>query len=721
MGTTRLLDDASCCLEETGEQSMFISELGLMGLPGAIPEEQETTDYEVDTTLQSEDVEVRASRVAVLASGRCRGRAGRSCSPVVHGATPVCAISGRRSHSEKPRCSLSLGWHMRKAVARNEVEQLPTCPSTGSDDAIVGDCAAGERHSADHFFGKCPASRISSERSPMTKVSPEVLFPTHRAQGKIFDDYDLFDTIGHGSFGEVKVVRQKHTRQVRACKVVTVRRTAQLQLIETEMKLLKSLNHPNIVNMHEVYFEQSSWMGRRAAKMYLVQELCEGGDVASRITFHYDPRRRRPISEGLVASMMQQILSATQYCHDLGIVHRDIKPENLLFVDMRPGSTLKIIDFGLADFIDRLREGAREVEVPRSGPLGKLARSLPKLGKRRALSHVRKKVMQLAGTPHYMAPEMDKGVYDQKADMFSIGIVLCQLLTGVHPFYQRGVDDAKTVRMKIVAPDPVSLPEDHFSALSWEAGDLCRALLEKRPKRRLSAAQALAHPWFQDPEKPLPFGSPLKDRLSPPGSGSTAEGSASDTTWAESTSSACSTSTFDRLRAYQACHKLKRLALQLLAHELSEPQVKELRSRFMALNTRGDGSLSVEELAAGMRQAGYEMSMEELEHIVAALGGAESGRIGYAEFIAALVEQEVDFGEQDLRRCFQKLDIRSTGCIAYEDIRDALSSSDSSRPGITESEWEEIAMPGGSGGMRDRLELTFERFATLVRSQTGGR
>lgn len=335
---------------------------------------------------------------------------------------------------------------------------------------------------------------------------------------------------------------------------------------------------------------------------------------------------------------------------------------------------------------------------------------------RRTLSHVRKRVMELAGTPHYMAPEMEEGFYDQKADMFSIGVVFCQLLTGVHPFYQAGLDNAKSVRAKISAPEPASLPEEHFRALSGEARDLCCSLLEKRPKKRLSASQALAHPWFRDGQKTLPFGCSLPDRSFC--SGSTTGGSSSDATWAESMSPA---STFDRLREYQACHKLKKMVLQLLAHELSEPQIKELRSRFLALNTRGDGSLSLEELAAGMRQTGYKMSMEELEQIVAALGGAENGCIGYAEFIAALVEQEVDFGERDLKRCFDKLDARSVGRLAYEDIRDALSNIHSTRPGITESEWEEIAMPGGRGGMQERLDLTFERFAALVQSQPKGR
>ena len=113
--------------------------------------------------------------------------------------------------------------------------------------------------------------------------------------------------------------------------------------------------------------------------------------------------------------------------------------------------------------------------------------------------------MQKAGTPHYMAPEMIEGSYDQKADLFSIGIILCQLFTGWHPFYQPG-DDETAVRAKISSSEAVQFPMDIWSQVSPSALDLCRKLLDKSPKLRLSATSALAHEWFQDPSKPSPFG-----------------------------------------------------------------------------------------------------------------------------------------------------------------------------------------------------------------------
>jgi len=506
------------------------------------------------------------------------------------------------------------------------------------------------------------------------------LFPTYVGRLAIFDDYEFFGDVGSGSFGKVMVVRHKQTKQLRACKVVAVQTALQRELIDTEIKLLKNLNHPNIMKMHEVYFEQDCDRGRVTnGNIYLVTELCEGGDLFSRILHHYE-RLKQPMTESHVAFMMQQILSATKYCHDQDIIHRDIKPENILFVDRSSSSPLKIIDFGLANFTEQIREQAKEVKIPRGGAVGRLARMLPSVnGKHLIPWHERKKVMQKAGTPHYMAPEMIEGCYDQKADLFSIGIILCQLFTGWHPFYAPG-DDEHSVRAKITLPEPVHFPREVWEPVSKDALDLTRKLLEKCPRSRLSAAQALAHPWFRDPAKPSPFGNV----------------------------SGLSISIFDGLMQYQAYNKLKRAVLQLLTRELSEFQIQELRKKFMALDTQGDGLLSPEELVDGMRHVGYEMSDAELKQVMAALDGTGRQRIGYKEFISALIERRVKFDRQQLWECFKKFDTEGTGKITYDNVKSIMS------PALTESEWQEIAAFGSQAAMTANPELTFEQFVALM-------
>jgi len=517
--------------------------------------------------------------------------------------------------------------------------------------------------------------------SSAAELKSEIMFPTYVGRLAIFDDYEFLGDVGQGSFGKVMVVQHRQSRHYRACKVVTVQSTLQRELIDTEIKLLKDLNHPNIMKMHEVYFEQERSQGRVTnGNIYLVTEYCEGGDLFTRILHHYN-HMKQPMTEIQVSFVMKQILSATRYCHDKGVIHRDIKPENILFVDLTSESPLKIIDFGLSNFTETIREQAREVKVPRGGTMGKLARMLPSFnGKHLIPFHERKKVMQKAGTPHYMAPEMIEGSYDEKADIFSIGIILCQLFTGWHPFYVPG-DDELAVREKILDPEPVHFPPGIWAPVTPEARDLCMKLVEKCPKTRPSARQCLDHPWFTDPDKA---------KHSPHGN-----------------YEVLSMSIFEGLMQYQAYNKLKRAVLQLLTRELTENQIQELRKKFMALDRQGDGLLSPEELIAGMKHVGYDMTGADLASVMSALDGSGSQRIGYKEFISALIERRVKFDRQQLWECFKKLDKTGSGFITYEGVKSIMT------PAITESEWQEIASLVG-GSPSELPDLSFDDFVALM-------
>lgn len=539
-------------------------------------------------------------------------------------------------------------------------------------------------------------SPTSTNRRSCAALHPEILCPIHAGVRQVHDDYELFGSIGHGSFGEVMVVRQKQSRHLRACKVVKIRTPEQLRIVKTEIELLKTLDHPNIMKMHEAYFERVPH--KCSSKMYLVAELCEGGDMRSRIAHHYE-ELKKPMTESHVAYMMQQILSGLKCCHARGIVHRDIKPENILFVDLSPGSSLKIIDFGLADFVDKLRNNAGQVQVPREDLMGRFVRSFPRIHKQPSrLRSTTKRIMQMAGTAPYMAPEMDSGSYDERADMFSVGIVFCQMLTGRHPFNASKSDQRQTIRLKITAPCPVELPPEFFHSVSLEAQDLCRGLLEKSPKKRLASPLALVHPWFAQMSQALPYGN-LPDSM------------------AESfTAISFSDSVFQSLCEYQASHKLKRAVLQLMARELPEEKVKTVRSQFMALDSKGNGRLSVKELATALKASSCFASAEDIEQVVVAIAqaGVDPGYVSYSEFVAALAWQQVDFHEEHLATCFRKLDRRGLGRISYRDMCDALRGSDVDEPGICESEWEDITMGVGSGGMHDRSEVTFPRLLALM-------
>jgi len=591
----------------------------------------------------------------------------------------VCASCSARRGEQHRRLAVSSPTATPRSRRALGVRALPTpCSSQRvvsptSEAAAVHSSEDGISQPRSSALPPCTAAAAPQRRrggKVAAQISPEVLCPTH--EGRPSDDYEFLATIGSGAFGTVVQVRHRETGQTRACKALAPDGVLEAELADAEIAVLKSLNHPHIIRLHEVYLEEPGPERRR--RVYLITELCEGGDLLFRIGYHYKTLRV-PMMEGHIAYMMRQILSAIMYCHHRGIVHRDMKPDNILFLDPSASSPLVLIDFGLAGYAERLRERAREVRVARSDSLGRLARVLPAAAAAR-WCEVKRKMMQRAGTAYYMAPEMIiPGVYDQKADMFSIGVIFSELLTGWHPFFDPQVDDAQSVHAKIKARRPVRLLRQKFEGVSQHARDLCRRLLEKDPKRRLSAGQALAHSWFRDPALPSPYGS-------------------ADT-------GALDASVFEGLRQYQAHHRLRRVALQLMARDFSESLVQEQRDAFMALDAQGDGLLSPEELAQGAVRAACELGEGEPEQLVAALGGAGAGgqRAGYREFIAALAGRHLLMDSMRLRRCFAHFDPDNLGRITHSAFERVLNTGTASE--VTESEWAEIVSAASAASGAD--------------------
>ena len=163
----------------------------------------------------------------------------------------------------------------------------------------------------------------------------------------------------------------------------------------SEVSILKTLDHPHILKVYEVFVESTS--------VSIVSELCTGGELFEKIT------KLKRFNEQLGSTYLQQILSAVAYCHDRCIVHRDLKPENLLLENSSPKALLKVIDFGTSSKVD---------------PGSQLHKVL--------------------GTPYYIAPEVLSGEYNEKCDIWSLGVVLYILLSGSPPF--TGSSDREVLR-----------------------------------------------------------------------------------------------------------------------------------------------------------------------------------------------------------------------------------------------------------------------------------
>lgn len=266
--------------------------------------------------------------------------------------------------------------------------------------------------------------------------------------------YEFLEELGKGNYGTVVKARDLNSSRLFAIKIIQKNRIEDSHLFKQEVEILQLLDHPNIVKLIECF--------ETDRLCYLVQEFCEGGELFQKLA------KEKNLSELKAAQIMRKLISAIMYCHNNSICHRDLKPENCLMVSTQPDSDVKIIDFGLACFLNE------------------------------------QKVLNcICGTPFYVAPEVLAGSYRLECDMWSLGVMLYMMLSGSPPFTGKNNQEIIT---KVYSGN-YSLRLKQFSKVSQMAKDLISRLLVKDPSLRLTAKDAFNHPWIQIlspiPERPL--------------------------------------------------------------------------------------------------------------------------------------------------------------------------------------------------------------------------
>lgn len=265
--------------------------------------------------------------------------------------------------------------------------------------------------------------------------------------------------LGSGISGIVRLVTHNATGLQYAVKCL------ELQLIETEddlqqlyeeIYIMCQLDHPNIVRLEEVYESKS--------EIYLVQEYCTGGELFDRL----DEQPDYHFTEPECVRLVKQILSALQYIHSKGIVHRDLKLENFLFSGRGADSELKMIDFGLSKHFN----------------FGEVQH-------------------EAVGTPYTVAPEVILGSYDERCDIWAVGVITYLLLSGESPFGGcGGSEPLSEVRDNILSCDFPYEPEDIWDEVSAGAKKFIERLLMTDPQFRPTARQTQTDPWILNMKMP---------------------------------------------------------------------------------------------------------------------------------------------------------------------------------------------------------------------------
>jgi calcium-dependent protein kinase len=273
----------------------------------------------------------------------------------------------------------------------------------------------------------------------------ETLFPidyVSQNQGQITDLYKISDNvIGSGSKSEVRMALHIVTEEMRAVKIIYKSKCTQKEQkkILNEVKIMKRLDHPNIIKIFEYFVEEKFIM--------IVMELIRGGDLFDKIMSEVK------LSEVLAAEIFKQILSAVNYLHINNYVHRDLKPENILL----DGNTVKLIDFGTSTKFDG-----------------------------------EKQLKSTLGTIYYVAPEVIGKSYNEKCDVWSCGVILYILLIGAPPF--NGANDFEIYQNIQSGKIDFRIPE--FRQISLPAKTLIKEMLTFEPETRISINEALKSEWL---------------------------------------------------------------------------------------------------------------------------------------------------------------------------------------------------------------------------------
>lgn len=268
--------------------------------------------------------------------------------------------------------------------------------------------------------------------------------------GRFMDAYKIQESqLGHGSYSTVHPAIRISDGMKVAVKVIMKNRLkpSDEASIRSEISIMKSLDHPNIIKMLDFYEDHT--------KFYIVMELIAGGELFDRLV------TKTLYTEAMARELIIIIFKAIKYLHDRNIVHRDLKPENILLLSKDDDISIKIADFGFA------------VQLKSPTDL----------------------IKNQAGTPGYVAPEiLERKEHGKPVDMWSMGVIIYMLLGGYPPFYD--VDNnQKNLFRKILNCD-YQFHHEFWSNISAEAKDLISKLLVINPSQRYTIDQALAHPWI---------------------------------------------------------------------------------------------------------------------------------------------------------------------------------------------------------------------------------
>lgn len=407
-----------------------------------------------------------------------------------------------------------------------------------------------------------------------------------------FDEYEIQEKLGEGAFGCVYKVEHKTTQFLRAVKAIK-RKHVDSKAFSNEIAILKTVDHPNIIKLFDCYYDSNYY--------YIVEEFCHGGDLYEYI------RKQKFFSEKKCASIMKQLLSSVNHLHKKNIVHRDLKPENIVFIETKSNNNeifIKLIDFGTSVSMNN----------------GQLTQEL--------------------GTIYYIAPEVFKNNYNEKADIWSCGIILYTMLCGHPPF--SGTKE-EIIKNKILN-SKLQFPSKDFNKVSTKAIDYIKKLLTYDPVNRISAEEALENEWLKEYSSDITEDVQLENDI------------------------------LSNLAKFTSAVTLQKATLSFMANQISaNEEIQKLKEEFDKIDENKDGVISREELIQCMQKIyPYDEAVIRANEIFDEIDFNNDGSINFSEFITVNMKKEKLCSEEMLKKAFKMFDLDGNGFITIDELKETM-------------------------------------------------
>ena len=426
---------------------------------------------------------------------------------------------------------------------------------------------------------------------------------TSSLQKDINNIYKFKEVLGKGSFGVVRTgyrIKEISPHKIYAIKSIDKTKISQRDIdnLEKEIDIISSLDHPNIARFYETFHDERYF--------HIVTELCRGKELSKLLK-----QNGGKLNERKCRIIIMKILHAINYCHSHGIVHCDLKPDNIIFEspneeeeneDILNLLDLKLLDFGLSSRIKK-----------------------------------NEKLNNTVGTAYFIAPETIKGEYDEKCDVWSIGVILYYILSGKFPFTGNSNFE---IFEKIQKSEPVF--KNLFKDISQNAIDFIKKCLVKNPNERPSAKECLSHPWLEPIFKHIHSDVFLKDNL------------------------------ILNFTSYHKCPQLKKLILKYLVNNMGHTELGPYKSAFYAFDFKNQGIVTKTDIKKIFNLYNVDTTDTQIKNIMSICDEPSNSFLTYSEFICCCINIGDVLTPEKLINTFLFFDLDNNLLIDSNDLKNTL-------------------------------------------------